>query len=308
MYLASQILHLPTVKIHRHAVMTGSVKNSFGGLLRGVRHDVHKYMHEVLVDLLYMQRELHPAVFTVMDGTIASHGAGPRAMILRVKHLLLAATDSVAVDAVAAKLMGFDPLSVPFLGMARERGLAVADPRYIELVGDDVSREHFGFKTRRSLVTWGDQMIRKGFLSPLKRVPLRSPLMVWAPVASNVYHDAFWYPTIGRSRICSLMRTEWGQLFRKYRRSWNKNRNDDAAATNEPGGGRIARVGTSALSSPKLRRSPGATLWTSIRSCEIYAAGSLSARESTCRPRRSRTWPRGALSLSSTRGRSSRRC
>jgi hypothetical protein len=56
------------VKTHGHAVMTGAVKNSFGGLLREVRHYAHKYMHEVLVDLLYMQRELHPAVFTVMDG------------------------------------------------------------------------------------------------------------------------------------------------------------------------------------------------------------------------------------------------
>jgi hypothetical protein len=84
--------------------MTGSVKNSFGGLLREVRHYAHKYMHEVLVDLLYMQRELHPAVFTVMDGTVAGDGAGPRTMIPRVKNLILAASDSVAIDAIAARL------------------------------------------------------------------------------------------------------------------------------------------------------------------------------------------------------------
>ena len=215
-YPGRQILHLPTVKTHGHAVMTGSVKNSFGGLLREVRHYAHKYMHEVLVDLLYMQRELHPAVFTVMDGTIAGDGAGPRTMIPRVKNLLLAATDSVAIDAIAAQLMGFDPLSIPFLRMAHERGLGIADPRQIELVGDDVSRENFGFQTRRSLVIWGDQMIRKGFLRPLEHLLLHSPLMVWAPCASNVYHDVFWYPTIGRSRIRSFMKTEWGQLFRRY--------------------------------------------------------------------------------------------
>ena len=215
-YPGRQILHLPTVKTHGHAVMTGSVKNSFGGLLREVRHYAHKYMHEVLVDLLYMQRELHPAVFTVMDGTIAGDGAGPRTMIPRVTNLLLAATDSVAVDAIAARLMGFDPLSIPFLRMAHERGLGIADPRDIELVGDDVSQENFGFRTRRSLVIWGDQMIRRGFLRPLERLLLHSPLMVWAPFASNVYHDVFWYPTVGRSRIRSFMQTEWGQLFRKY--------------------------------------------------------------------------------------------
>ena len=215
-YPGRQILHLPTVKTHGHAVMTGSVKNSFGGLLREVRHYAHKYMHEVLVDLLYMQQELHPAVFTVMDGTIAGDGAGPRTMIPRVKNLILAATDSVAIDAIAAQLMGFDPMSIPFLRMAHERGLGIADPRHIELVGDDVSMENFGFQTKKSLVIWGDQMIRKGFLRPLERVLLHSPLMVWAPIASNVYHDMVWYPTIGQSRIREFMRTGWGQLFQKY--------------------------------------------------------------------------------------------
>lgn len=215
-YPGRQILHLPTVKTHGHAVMTGSVKNSFGGLLREVRHYAHKYMHEVLVDLLYMQRELHPAVFTVMDGTVAGDGAGPRTMIPRVKNLILAASDSVAIDAIAARLMGFDPMSIPFLRMAHERGLGVADPKQIELVGDDVSMENFGFQTRKSLVIWGDQMIRKGFLRPLERILLHSPLMVWAPFASNVYHDAVWYPTIGQARIREFMKTEWGQLFRKY--------------------------------------------------------------------------------------------
>src|SRR5258705_9482104 len=215
-YPGRQILHLPTVKTHGHAVMTGSVKNSFGGLLREVRHYAHKYMHEVLVDLLYMQRELHPAVLTVMDGTVAGDGAGPRTMIPRVKNLILAASDSVAIDAIASRLMGFDPMSIPFLQMAHERGLGIADPKQIELVGDDVSTENFGFKTRKSLVIWGDQMIRKGFLRPLERILLHSPLVVWAPFASNVYHDYMWYPTVGRARIREFMRTGWGHLFRTY--------------------------------------------------------------------------------------------
>ena len=215
-YPGRQIIHLPTVKTHGHATMTGSVKNSFGGLLREVRHYAHKHMHEVLVDLLYMQRELHPGIFTVMDGTVAGDGAGPRTMIPRVKNLLLAASDSVAIDAIAARLMGFDPMSIPFIRMAHERGLGIGDPRQIEVVGDDVAQENFGFQTRRSLVIWGDQMIRKGFLRPLERLLLHSPLMVWAPFASNVYHDFVWYPTIGQSRIREFMRTEWGSLFRKY--------------------------------------------------------------------------------------------
>ena len=106
-------------------------------------------------------------------------------------------------------------MSIPFIRMAHERGLGIGDPRHIEVVGDDVAGENFGFQTRRSLVIWGDQMIRKGFLRPLERVLLHSPLMVWAPFASNIYHDMIWYPTVGRARIGDFMRTEWGTLFKK---------------------------------------------------------------------------------------------
>ena len=51
---------------------------------------------------------------------------------------------------------------------------------------------------------------------PAQRLLLHSPLMGWAPIASNVYHDFMWYPAIGRSRIRAFVRTEWGQLFRTY--------------------------------------------------------------------------------------------
>ena len=58
--------------------------------------------------------------------------------------------------------MGFDPMEIPFLRMAHERGLGIADPARIEVVGEDISQENFHFNTRKSLVIWGDQLIRKG--------------------------------------------------------------------------------------------------------------------------------------------------
>ena len=201
---------------HGHSTTTGAVKNAFGGLLKEVRHYAHEFIHEVLVDLLYMQRELHPAVFAVMDGTVVGDGAGPRTMVPREGNLILASADSVAIDAVAARLMGYDPLAIPYLRMAHDRGLGVADPREIDVAGDDVSEVNFRCRTSRSLVVWGDQMIRKGPLRPLKKLLLHSPLVVWAPFASNVYHDLLWYPTIGRSRIRGFAETGWGRLFARY--------------------------------------------------------------------------------------------
>ena len=217
MYVGKNVLHAPSVKTHGHSVTTGAIKNAFGGLLKEVRHYAHEFIHEVMVDLMYMQRELHPAVFAVMDGTVMGDGAGPRTMIPREGNLILASSDQVAIDAIAAKIMGFDPLSIRYLAMCHERGLGVADPRDIELVGDvEAAAVSMGFTTSRSLVIWGDQLIRRGPLRPLKRLLLHSPLMVWAPFASNVYHDLLWYPTVGRARIRAFAETGWGRLFEQY--------------------------------------------------------------------------------------------
>ena len=217
MYVGKNICQLPTIKTHGHSQTTGAIKNSFGGLLKEVRHYAHEYMHEVLVDLMYMQRELHPGIVAVMDGTVMGDGAGPRTMIPREGNLILASSDQVAIDATAARIMGFDPLAIRYLAMCHERGLGVADPRDIEIVGDvAAAATTMGFKTSRSLVIWGDQLIRRGPLRPLKRLLLHSPLMVWAPFASNVYHDLLWYPTVGRARIRAFARTGWGRLFEKY--------------------------------------------------------------------------------------------
>lgn len=216
MFIGKNIIHLPTVKTHGHSTTTGAIKNAFGGLLKEVRHYAHKYIHEVLVDLLIMQKELHPGIFCVMDGTVCGDGAGPRTMKPRVKNFILASSDSVAIDSIAAKIMGFEPMSIPYIRMCHERELGVGDPNEIEIIGEDIAEVNFQFKAKRSIVIWGDQMLRKGFLRFLEKLLLHTPLIVWAPFASNVYHDFFWYPTVGRKRIKEFLKTEWGDLWQRY--------------------------------------------------------------------------------------------
>jgi hypothetical protein len=137
-------------------------------------------------------------------------------MVPRIHNFILASADSVAIDAVAARMMGYDPMSIPFLRMAHERGLGIADLEDVEIAGDPIAGVNFGFTTRRSFVIWGDQLIRKGWLRPLERLLLHSPLAGWAPMASTLYHDWLWYPTIGRARIRTFMQTDWGHLFQQY--------------------------------------------------------------------------------------------
>src|SRR4030088_793947 len=144
-FFGKNIVHLPTIKCHIYTTTTGAMKNAFGGLLNTRRHYTHSWIHETLVDLLAIQKEIHSGIFAVMDGTTAGNGPGPRTMIPVEKDYLLASGDQVAIDAVSAKMMGFDPMSLPYIRLAHEAGLGVGDPREIEIVGEDVRHVNFHF-------------------------------------------------------------------------------------------------------------------------------------------------------------------
>ena len=113
MFFGKSIVHLPTMKTHVFTTITGAMKNAFGGLLNRKRHWTHSVIHETLVDLLNIQKEIHPGIFAVTDGTFVGDGPGPRAMRWHEKNVILAGADQVAVDAVSAKMMGFDPMNIP---------------------------------------------------------------------------------------------------------------------------------------------------------------------------------------------------
>jgi uncharacterized protein (DUF362 family) len=196
--------------------MTGAMKNAFGGLLFEKRHWTHSVIHETLVDLLAIQKEIHPGLFAVMDGTFASDGPGPRCMTPHVKNYILASGDMVAIDAIAAKMMGFDPLSIKFIRMAHERGLGCGDPNEIEIAGEDIRGVNFHFHSADTLASHGQKMIYWGPLKPLERLLLRTAIAPWSYLASFLYHDIYWYNFVGRPRVRQALETNWGRLFTAY--------------------------------------------------------------------------------------------
>lgn len=211
------IVHLPTVKTHVFTRITGAMKNAFGGLLHRNRHWTHSVIHETLVDLLMIQQDIHPGIFAVMDGTFAGDGPGPRAMRWHEKNIILASADQVAIDAISAKLQGFDPMSIPFIRIAHEMGLGIGDPKEIEIVGYDINQEpSWGFRQEDTFASRGQKMIYHGPLKPLEKVLLRSPIVPWSYFASNFYHNVYWYPFIGRKRVKEALKTPWGKLFQSY--------------------------------------------------------------------------------------------
>lgn len=215
--LGMNIIQLPTVKTHVFTTITGAMKNAFGGLLHRDRHWTHAVIHDTLVDLLAIQKEIHPGLFAVMDGTFAGDGPGPRAMRWHEKDVLLASADQVAIDAISAKLQGFNPLDLRFIRLAHERDLGVGDPREIEIIGYDIDQEpSWNFKQEDTLASKGQHAIYHGPLKPLEKPLLQSPLVPWAYFASNFFHNVYWYPFVGRKRVAEALRTKWGLLFKEY--------------------------------------------------------------------------------------------
>ena len=211
------IVHMPTAKCHIYTTITGSMKNAFGGLLTTRRHYTHSVIHETLVDLLAIQKEIHPGIFTVMDATFCGNGPGPRTMTPVEKGLILASSDSVAIDAVAAKIMGFDPLKIDFIRLAHEDGLGVGRIEEIEVVGEDISGMNFHFAVGDNLASHVGDLF---WYSPLKRLQkffFHTPLVYLFVLGSYIYHDGFWWPLVGK-RLMEVIEanTEWGKFFASY--------------------------------------------------------------------------------------------
>jgi len=216
-FFGKNIVHLPTVKCHIYTTTTGAMKNAFGGLLSTKRHYTHSWIHRTLVDLLAIQKEIHTGIFAMMDGTTVGNGPGPRTMIPVVKDYILASADQVAIDAVAAKMMGFDPMSIEYISVAHEDGLGVGDPREIEIVGEDISGQSWGFHVGNNLVSLAGHFTWFGPLKGIQNLLFRTPLVHLFIFGSDAYHDYFRWPLKDR-KVFEAWRAEtsWGRLFQQY--------------------------------------------------------------------------------------------
>jgi uncharacterized protein (DUF362 family) len=216
-FIGKNIVHLPTIKCHIYTTTTGAMKNAFGGLLATHRHYTHSTIHETLVDLLAIQQEIHPGLFAIMDGTTAGDGPGPRTMRPHVKNILLASADQVAIDAVAARLMGFNPMDIKYIHLAHRTGLGVGKPEEIRLVGDDISGEKWNFTVGDNMASHVGDICWYGPLRGIQHLLFHTPLVHLFVLGSECYHDWYRWP-VKDKKIYEhwLATTTWGELFANY--------------------------------------------------------------------------------------------
>ena len=216
-FIGKNIVHLPTVKCHIYTTTTGAMKNAFGGLLNTKRHYTHSVIHETLVDLLAIQKEIHSGIFCVMDGTLCGCGPGPRTMIPVEKDYVLASSDSVAIDAVAAKMMGFNPMDIKYIRMAHEAGLGIGNPRDIEIRGENIDNLDLKFWVGDNFASLFGDLCWFGPLKRMQKFFFHTPLVYLFVFGSYIYHDKIWWPMVGKKIQKTIeLNTKWGRFFRDY--------------------------------------------------------------------------------------------
>lgn len=143
---ADYLISVPKMKTHCLTLLTGGVKNHYGIVAGAEKARLHyaartqERFSELLVDVFAVR----PPDLTVMDAVVAMEGDGPSHGTLREVGLVIAANDAVALDAVAARLMGIRPERIHHLRTAAARGLGtIADA---EIVIDGELRPRTGFR------------------------------------------------------------------------------------------------------------------------------------------------------------------
>ena len=136
------MINVPVLKTHWLTGITVGMKNLYG-LLARVRTTMHEEADEVLSDV----SRIRPSNLIIVDGLCGMEGRGPADGSSVWMNVIIAGTDVVAVDAVAAAVMGFDPNTVQHLKIAHARGLGECDLSRITIKGEPIEKVARRFKT-----------------------------------------------------------------------------------------------------------------------------------------------------------------
>ena len=207
--LRTKLVTVPVMKTHNKTVITGAIKNQWG-CLPMFRHNYHLVLDAALADINTVARPC----FAVMDATIGLEGNSPKSGIPKVVNRVLASGDAVALDAVAAKLMGFDPAQIGHLAECVAAGLGTADLEHITTLGDDDLSLNLHFiPAHHNMVSWFELVLRRR--ASLRRLFFDTPLFRLCCNATLVYY-AMWYSLlgIGRGRRDRILATAYGAQWK----------------------------------------------------------------------------------------------
>ncbi len=206
--LRTQVITIPVIKTHNKTTITGAIKNQWGCLPK-LRHNYHLVLNEALADI---NNAIRPK-FAVMDATVGLEGDSPKSGEPRVVDRVLASGDMVALDAVAARIMGFDPGQVKHIQNCHQLELGTARLDQIQVVGDDDLSLNLNFKPAgHNLVSWLELALRKSFVKWLFFDTPVFPLCCWG---ARMWYYGWYYLVRGKKMRDNIIKnTRYGAQWR----------------------------------------------------------------------------------------------
>jgi uncharacterized protein (DUF362 family) len=201
------LVTLPVMKTHGKSTVTLSLKNQWGCLPK-MRHMYHLELAGAIADV----NAALGARFAVVDGTIAMEGDAPKTGTIREVGIVGAGADLVEVDAVFARLMGFDPRKIPHLVEAEKRGLGKIGTDYI---GDKVEDIEPFKPAGHNIVSRVELACRR---SALKKLVFETPLFMVMVGGAKIYYYLFELGKGGRARRRYRRDGTYGAYFSRPKR------------------------------------------------------------------------------------------
>jgi len=126
------LINAPKLKAHRGILVTAAMKNYIG--LQDDAHRLIDHDHMLQNKVADLQEVISPGLIA-MDGIIAGAKHNLTAQPFPL-HLIILGVNPVAVDATCIRMVGGDPLDLPYIRLAAERGFGPISRDEIDVCGD----------------------------------------------------------------------------------------------------------------------------------------------------------------------------
>jgi len=159
------------MKTHDFVIATLSIKNMVvGSIVKPYKGRIHQGYPAINLNI-YKIAKFIPVHLAVVDAFKAMEGDGPVWGSEVSMGVALAGLDPVAVDAVAAYMMGFNPMDIGYIYYCYRFGLGEADIGNVRVVGEDIEALKRKFKPHRTVNRQLNWRIPQGLLSRLNLDP-----------------------------------------------------------------------------------------------------------------------------------------
>jgi len=203
----TELITIPVMKTHDKTTVTLALKNQWG-CLRELRHNYHLVVNEALVDINSIVRPR----FAVLDATVCLEGNSPKSGKPKVVDLILSSGDIVALDTVAAKIMGFEPNKIKSITNCAKAKLGNCNLEEIEVIGENINNINLNFiPAKHNFVSKIELLFRN---STLCNLIFQTPILKICCLGAVIWYWVWYYLGKGKKYRNEIL------AHPKYGRQW----------------------------------------------------------------------------------------